>query len=88
MAREGEHGAECVQWLVHSSPSAMRRSRHGSRTEAGSQERWRSWSETISKMFGPGIALLAQWSGDGPATGATLGSSVTSRAHRWPSKKR
>ena len=52
VVRDGEHGDEWVQWLPRLSPSAARRSRHGSRTVGGSQRQSRSWSETTNRMFG------------------------------------
>src|ERR671910_617075 len=57
VARDGEHGAEWVQWLASSTPSAIRRSRHGSRTEAGSQERSLSWSDTMNSTLGRRAAI-------------------------------
>ena len=37
---------------MNSKPSSKRRCRAGKSNPAGSQSRWRSWSETMRRMFG------------------------------------
>jgi hypothetical protein len=52
VVRDGEQGAEWVQWLSSVRPSACSRSRHGSRTDGGSHDQCRSWSDITNRMLG------------------------------------